>query len=214
MKVAPARDSSPKRRLPAAERRALIVDAALKEFSELGYEQASLGTIAENAGITRTVLYGHFRSKRALYVALLEETHAHYLGRLREALIDGQSTLERLQASVDVVLDYVQERPEAWRLLHPSHAPTEPDVAADQQRIQSSARRLLAQMLAPDAERARLDPRGAVARAYFALQQAALDGLVHWWLAHPKVKRADVHEAAIKALWLGIQGIEQGESVA
>ncbi len=212
MEVAAANESAPRRRLPAAERRALIVAAALKEFSALGYERASLGTIAENAGITRTVLYGHFPSKRALFAALLEDVHADYLARLREALVDGQTTLERLQASVNAMLDYAQDQSDAWRLLHPTHAPTDPDVAADQRRIQRSARRLVAQMLAPDAQRAGLDPGGALARGYFQLQQAALDGLVHWWLAHPEIERDDVYEAAIRGLWLGIQGMERGES--
>lgn len=213
MDVAAASESAPKRRLPAPERRALIVTAARTEFAEHGYEQASLGTIAEKAGITRTVLYGHFSSKRALYAALLEETHADYLARLRESLVDGRPTRERLDRSLDVMLDYARENPEAWRLLHPTHAPADPDVAADQIRIQSSARRLTARMLAPDAERAGMDPRSDVARGYFALEQAALDGLVHWWLAHPHVSRTAVREAAIRALWLGIQGMERGETV-
>jgi len=212
MDVAAPSESTPKRRLPAAERRALIVRAALSEFAEHGYEQASLGTIAENAGITRTVLYGHFASKRALYAALLEETHADYLTRLRESLVDDRPTRERLEASLDVMLDYARERPEAWRLLHPTHAPADPDVASDQTRIQLSARRLVARMLAPDAERAGMDPRSDVARGYFALQQGALDGLVHWWLTHPHVSRAAVREAAIRSLWLGIQGMERGET--
>lgn len=213
MQVATAADIPPRKRLPAAQRRALIVEAALKEFSQHGYEQASMGTIAENAGITRTVLYGHFPSKRALFAALLEEKHAEYVARLREVLVDGRPTTERLAASIDLMLDYAQEQPEAWLLLHPTHAPTDPEVAADQQRIQTSARRLVARMLAPDAERAGMDPRSPGARAYFALQQAALDGLVHWWMAHPNVKREDVRQAAVKALWLGIQGMERGDSV-
>jgi AcrR family transcriptional regulator len=200
--------------MPAPQRRALIVEAALREFSANGYERASLGTIAERAGITRTVLYGHFPSKRALFAALLEAQHAEYVARLREALGGGESTLERLSAAVDTTLTFAKEEPDAWRLLHPTHAPADPDVAADQRRIGAAATRLVAQMLAPDAERAGLDPRSNVGRGYFALQQAALDGLVHWWLAHPKVSRDDARETAIRALWLGVKGMERGESVA
>jgi hypothetical protein len=51
---------APKRRISAEARRALLFDAALREFSAHGYDGASLGRIAADAGVTRTVLYDHF----------------------------------------------------------------------------------------------------------------------------------------------------------
>jgi hypothetical protein len=81
-------------------------------------------------------------------------------------------------------------------------------VVADQRRIQADTNRLLAQILSPDAKRAGLDPRSSVARGIFALHHAALEGLVHWWLAHPLVSREEVRAAAIKSLWLGFSGME------
>jgi AcrR family transcriptional regulator len=190
----------------------MIVDAALQEFSEHGYERASLGTIAERAGITRTVLYSHFPSKHALFLGLLEDKQTEYLGRLREALDDHKPTNERLTAAVDAMLDFAAEQPSAYGLLYPQHAPENPEVAADHRQLQTTANRLLARMLAPDVERAGLDPRSPVARGVFAVQQAALHGLVEWWRAHPQISRADVREAAIKSLWLGIQGMERRDS--
>src|SRR5436190_19148498 len=84
-----------KRRIPASARRALLVDAALTEFSLHGYEGASLGRIAADAGVTRTVLYDHFPSKRALFVALLEAKRRELLWHLREALSTDSSGEER-----------------------------------------------------------------------------------------------------------------------
>jgi AcrR family transcriptional regulator len=203
-------DSSetPRRRLPAAQRRALIVQAAFAEFSAHGYEAATLGTIAEQAGITRTVLYGHFQSKRALFDALLAAKHDELLDALRAALAENETTEQRMRAAVEAMLTFAEREPAAWRLLYPDRAPADPEVAADHARIQGAANRILAQSLAPDAQRAGIDPHSDLARAIFALQQNALQGLVRWSLAHPRVPREVVVDAAMKSLWLGVRSLE------
>ena len=86
---------APKRRIPASARRALLFDAALREFSTHGYEGASLGRIANDAGVTRTVLYDHFPSKRALFDALLEAKHDQLFSHLQEAMARGAPSASR-----------------------------------------------------------------------------------------------------------------------
>lgn len=68
-------------RLPAAERRAAIVDAALEVFGKRSYAGATTAEIARAAGISEPILYRHFASKRELYCACLEAMAA----RLRES---------------------------------------------------------------------------------------------------------------------------------
>ncbi len=67
-------------RLPAAERRAALVDAALRVFGEGSYDGATTAGIARAAGVSEPILYRHFPSKRDLYFACLDEMWA----RLRE----------------------------------------------------------------------------------------------------------------------------------
>jgi AcrR family transcriptional regulator len=203
---------APKRRLRAPARRALIVDAALEEFAAHGYERASMGRIARHAGVTRTVLYDHFPSKRALFVALLEDKHASLLAHLRDAILAEAPTEERMHASIDAFFAFAEREPLAWLLLFPNHAPVDPEAAADHRRLWSEANRLLAGMLAPDARRAGLDPRSPVGQAVFAIQQAALRGAVRWWHAHPDVTRAELVEAAMALLWTGVSGLEDART--
>jgi AcrR family transcriptional regulator len=59
-------------RLPKAERRAQLLEAALEVFSADGYHAAGMDHIAERAGVTKPVLYQHFPSKLDLYLALLD----------------------------------------------------------------------------------------------------------------------------------------------
>ena len=61
---------SPK--LPALERRAAIVESAIKLFSEKGFRGATTRELASNLGVTEPVLYQHFATKRDLYSAIIE----------------------------------------------------------------------------------------------------------------------------------------------
>ena len=66
-------DRPPASRLPAARRRRQLLDVALELFAARGYHTTSMNDIAEAAGVTKPVLYQHFRSKRELYLELLED---------------------------------------------------------------------------------------------------------------------------------------------
>ena len=60
-------------RLPAEERRVAVLEAASAIFCRGTYRGTTTAEIAKHAGVTEPVLYRHFRSKRDLYLACLEE---------------------------------------------------------------------------------------------------------------------------------------------
>jgi AcrR family transcriptional regulator len=57
----------------AVQRREQILAAALRVFSEYGYEKASIARICVAIGIARGTLYQYFRDKRSLFRTLVEE---------------------------------------------------------------------------------------------------------------------------------------------
>jgi len=61
-------------RLPAAQRREQLLDVAAQLFSSKGYAGATTAQIAKEAGVTEPIIYRHFKSKRDLFVALIERT--------------------------------------------------------------------------------------------------------------------------------------------
>jgi AcrR family transcriptional regulator len=69
-------------RLPAAERRLAIVDAALSVFSSGSYAGATTAQIAREACVSEPILYRHFSSKRDLYFACLDEAWARIKARI------------------------------------------------------------------------------------------------------------------------------------
>ena len=55
------------------ETQARILDAALKNFSESGYDAASVDDICAEAGVSKGAFYHHFPSKQAVFLTLLNE---------------------------------------------------------------------------------------------------------------------------------------------
>jgi AcrR family transcriptional regulator len=62
-----------RRRLPAGERRALILEAARGLFARNGFHATGTNEIASAAGCSEPIIYKHFASKQALLGAVIEE---------------------------------------------------------------------------------------------------------------------------------------------
>jgi AcrR family transcriptional regulator len=71
-------------RLPAAERRAALVETAIRVFSDGSYRGTTTAEIARAAGVSEPILYRHFASKRELYLAALD----HVWGKARASWED------------------------------------------------------------------------------------------------------------------------------
>jgi AcrR family transcriptional regulator len=97
------------RRMPRAERREQILDAATRAFAQAGFTNTGLDAIAAEAGVTPVILYRHFASKADLYRAVLEDCNA----RLREAVGADDFT----DASIPALIRFAAADPDAFRLL-------------------------------------------------------------------------------------------------
>jgi AcrR family transcriptional regulator len=106
------------RRLPRGERREQIIAAATRAFARAGFAATNLDDIADEAGISRAILYRHFDSKTGLYQAVLD----YACRRLTTATGAGEFT----EASVDGLLRAAAEDPAGFRLLF-QHAAREPE---------------------------------------------------------------------------------------
>ncbi|MGC9221740.1 MAG: TetR/AcrR family transcriptional regulator [Solirubrobacteraceae bacterium] len=195
-------------RLKGARRREMIFAAALSEFAEHGYEAASVGRIASAAGVTRTVIYDHFPSKHALFVEVLELEQRQLLDYLSVALHSTGATEDRWRGAFDAFLRFVEEHPLGWHVLQPANPPTSPAVADAYRKTREASNRVLAELLAADARRAGLEPDTVRARALFAIHRDGLTAAARWWESHPQVRREEVVDAAMAALWTGFGGLQ------
>ena len=60
-------------------KRAAILEAAVVEFRQSGYETTSMDRIAAQAGVSKRTVYNHFPSKEALFAQILERLWASSL---------------------------------------------------------------------------------------------------------------------------------------
>lgn len=67
---------TPRKRVPIAERREQILDAALIEFSQKGLHGGTTVSIAKEVGISHPNLFRVFPTKHELFVAVLERVFA------------------------------------------------------------------------------------------------------------------------------------------
>jgi AcrR family transcriptional regulator len=78
------------RRTGQEARRQAILDAALTEFAERGFEAARLDDIAARAGVAKGTLYLYFDDKEKLFEALIRNAVDPIIGRL-DALAEAQN---------------------------------------------------------------------------------------------------------------------------
>jgi AcrR family transcriptional regulator len=64
--------------MPAAERRRVVLDAALVEFARGGYDSTTVTAIADRAGVSQPYLFKLFATKRALFLAAAEHCFARW----------------------------------------------------------------------------------------------------------------------------------------
>lgn len=74
-----------------------IIREAASEFARLGFEQANINTIAEQAGIGKGTIYLYFENKRELFLAMLRQIAQAQLSSIRSALAADGSLHERLE---------------------------------------------------------------------------------------------------------------------
>ena len=94
----PARGTG--QRTSTAER---VLDVAEQTFAARGYAAASLVDIAEQVGIRAPSLYSHYRSKEALYLAVMERLLARFVPlttELQTGVISRERVLEWLRRYV------------------------------------------------------------------------------------------------------------------
>ena len=107
-------------RLPAAQRRAQLLDVTKAMVAERGFHAVSIEAVAREAGVSRPIVYGHFDDLPGLLEALVLRESARALDQL-EAVLPGDLTAgdprALLLAGLRGYLEAVRDDPDTWRLV-------------------------------------------------------------------------------------------------
>ncbi|MDT9688948.1 TetR/AcrR family transcriptional regulator [Streptomyces sp. P9(2023)] len=94
----------PRKRLTPADRRAQLLAVGARLFAAHPYADVLMEDVAEQAGVSRALLYRHFPSKHALFAAIYQQAADQLLAETRFDPAD--SLVDQLIQGLDVHLDY------------------------------------------------------------------------------------------------------------
>lgn len=184
----------------APDRRRALLDAAERVVMRAGPE-ASMNTIAAEAGITKPILYRHFGDKGGLYRALAERQIEQLLARLRAALTTKGTLEDRTRATIDAYLAAIEEQPQVYRFLVQRAAVEEPGVRGQ---VAGFIRRLgeeLAQGIRIELGLSDEPGDTELARAWAHGIAGMVQGAGDWWLDERSVPRAVLVGQLTDLLW-------------
>lgn len=106
--------------MSSEERKASIVQAACKLFSEKGFRGVTTRELAASIGVTEPVLYEHFKTKRDLYSAIIENKAregVQVVSTIRDRFSEVPNDPAFFTHLADSIVDWYTKDPAFIRLL-------------------------------------------------------------------------------------------------
>jgi AcrR family transcriptional regulator len=106
--------------MSAEQRREQLLDVTKAIVAERGFHAVSIEAVAREAGITRPIVYGHFRDLAGLLEALIDRESDRARAQLEAVLpkeLSGDDPVEQLIAGLRGYLEVVRSDPATWRLV-------------------------------------------------------------------------------------------------
>ncbi|MCF6272902.1 MAG: TetR family transcriptional regulator [Rhodobacteraceae bacterium] len=104
-----------RQRKPAAERKAQIVDEAMRLAAELGPDRMTTQKLADAVGISQAAIFRHFPSKAEIWLAVAARIGSAMPAKL---LASDMAPLERLRAIVARQLKFIVKTPSIPAILY------------------------------------------------------------------------------------------------
>lgn len=95
-----------------------ILDNALEIFLNKGYEGARVSEIVKLSGIAQGTFYLYFSSKEDVFVAIAERFFEDLIKVIFETLEDGNSLIDKMEATINGLADFVREGHQLMTLVH------------------------------------------------------------------------------------------------
>jgi AcrR family transcriptional regulator len=184
------------------DRRRSLLDAADRVIRREG-PQASMASIAAEAGITKPILYRHFGDKSGLYQALADRHIRTVIKQLRPEFARSRTDLRtRVEATIDTYLDMISANLNLYRFLFHRAGAEDSRTHSHMATIVRSLGEELGAVIASDGTVA--DPVRAqiLGHAFVGMVQTTGD----WWLEHHEVDRRQVVDGLVDVIVAAMAG--------
>jgi AcrR family transcriptional regulator len=141
--------TTPRPRLPRAERREQLLDVTKRIVGEHGLHAVSIDRVAREAGVSRPIVYEHFNDLTGVLTALLDREGMRALEQLTQFMPteagEGAELLDVLMGALTGYLEAVRADPVTWRLVL---MPPEGAPESLRERVEGAREAVVAQLAA------------------------------------------------------------------
>jgi AcrR family transcriptional regulator len=211
--VAPSKST----RLPHDERREQLVRLGLELLGRTPHDQVSIGEIARAAGISKGLLYHYFPTKSDFVVAVLRASREELERRMAPDHSVSATVGERLDASIDAFLAYVEDHAAGYLAIARARAGDDEairDVLSEGRRRRVSA---MVEFAAALAAAPRAEVESPALEAAIEGWLSFCEGVVVRWLAGRELPREDVLHLVrqnLLAVYESVAGVDARPAVA
>ena len=99
------------------DKRALILDAAIKVFAEKGYHGSRVSDIASEAGIAYGLVYHYFKNKDEILATIFEERWSGFIEAVEAIAASPTPTADKLVSVAALILNAYRVRPDWVKVL-------------------------------------------------------------------------------------------------
>jgi AcrR family transcriptional regulator len=135
------------KRLPASERREIILEAAMRTFVEYGYYGAHMDVVAERSDVTKPILYRHFPSKLKLLLAIIERAGEELLASYSQTREEELDWATHIKLDVGSYLDFVEGYGAGFILIYSQGLSIDREVTERLLKIRNDYRELLTERI-------------------------------------------------------------------
>lgn len=171
-------------------------------FAERGFHPTSMNDIALSAGVTKPVLYQHFRSKRELYIELLEDVGAQLQEAITKATTEADTPRDQVIEGFRAYFRFADQQRTAFQMLFGGGTRRDEEFAEMVRHVESSLADIIAQLIGIEGltyQERRLLAHGIVGLA---------EGASRHWLQEGATGNSEALAARLAELaWAGLRGV-------
>lgn len=118
------------------DKRERIINAALEEFAQKGYKNASTNEIVKKANISKGLLFHYFNNKKGLFLFLLNYSKDIFVDEFYKKLnYDDNDIIKRLRQIALLKIDLIRKHPDLYEFLIASTADDSVEIKQDIEKI-------------------------------------------------------------------------------
>ena len=199
----------PRRRMPRAEREALMLDVAERTFGELGYQASSMDEIAARAGVSKPMLYHYYGSKERLFLACLRRARDGMRGAILAGVGAGERPDEQLYLALVSWYRFIDEHPSLWTMIVDEGLLEFGPASEEIESIRSEHTELIAALILSHGPPGHTDDMVEVELIAAAISGAG-ERITRWRSRHPELTPERTARHLMQLIWCGMAGIAQG----